>query len=150
MKLPITGSVFFVANTKDLTASLFAGGSTAAGTYKIRKRGVLFLNLQGEPFAYLCANEEYTPFFVTCSKQEDGRIRYMLGGLCTPDETYLGLAGKGFRECREIALAAWQAAKQILAARKAERSAPAPPVRSLLRRRSSEARLSFPLPSFLQ
>lgn len=147
MKLHITDTVYFVEQSKQVVASLFSptNGSTASGTFKIKKRGVLFFDLKGEPFIYLCANEDYTPFFVSCFTQDDGRIRYMFA-LDSNHEQQLGFAGKTFGEERAIALKAWESAKEIAATRKAERSAPkrrgirpsAPPV------------LAFTLPDFLR
>ena len=110
-KLHITPTVYFVKSASDLTDTLFLPGGTASGTYKIRKNGILFHKPTGEPFAFLVANRHDERFFVTCSKQDDGRLRYM-HGLCSTDEDYLGLADLSYREERETARRVWDSLKQ--------------------------------------
>jgi len=105
-KLHVTPSVYFVQSSKNLIDTLFLPGGTASGTFKQRKRGVLFHKPDGEPFAYLAAHES-TPFFVTCSRQEDGRIRYMFG-LADCDALRLGILGMRFSLQRETAREVWE------------------------------------------
>jgi len=89
------GTTYFVRTSALLTDSLFNKGGTASGTFKIRKNGILFCKPNGDPFAFLVINKFGERFFVTCSKQPDGRIRYMFG-LCELDKAALGLASLGF------------------------------------------------------
>lgn len=88
-----------------LAESLFRAGGTANGTYKVRKNGVLFLKPDGEPFAFLVANRGER-FFVSCSRQEGGRIRYMFS-TSSLDELRLGLAGLGYAACNAESARVW-------------------------------------------
>jgi hypothetical protein len=83
----------FAKTDSEMVSSLFTQGTTAMGFYKIRKRGILFLNLQKQPFLYLCQNVVSSPFFVSCSEVViDGkkRIRYM-HSTCSVDEQKVGI-----------------------------------------------------------
>lgn len=83
---------YFVRKTSQITDSLFNPKGTASGTFKPTAGGILFSNLQGQPFAFLVANRHRERFFVSCSRSEPdgGRIRYMLTTM-TCDERTLGL-----------------------------------------------------------
>ena len=83
---------YFVRKNSQITDTLFLPGGTASGTFKVTAAGILFSNLQGEPFAFLVANRHGERFFVSCSRSEPdgGRIRYLFSTM-TCDEKYLGL-----------------------------------------------------------
>lgn len=90
--LRTSGTTYFVRKASQLTASLFNPGGTACGTFKPTSRGILFSNLQGEPFAFLVANRHGERFFVSCSRStpDGGRTRYLYTTM-TQDERTLGL-----------------------------------------------------------
>jgi hypothetical protein len=77
-----------------------------AGTFKKRKWGILFLE-NAIPFAYMVANKHGERFFVTCSLQDDGRIRYMFG-LADSDKVKLGLADFSYLQERSEAERIWE------------------------------------------
>lgn len=106
MKLHITPTVYFVKSAKELVDTLFTPPRTASGTYKLRSNGILFFKPTGEPFAFLVANRHNERFFVTCSRQEDGKLRYM-HGLSTSDEQYLGIADLSFSQDMALARRVW-------------------------------------------
>lgn len=66
----------YAASDKEFTASLFKPNGTAYGYYKARKNGVLLMDMQKEPFAFVVNNRHGEQFFVSCLKREDGRIVY--------------------------------------------------------------------------
>lgn len=110
-KLHITPTVYFVKFASDLTDTLFLPGGTASGTFKLRKNGILFHKPTGEPFAFLVANRHNERFFVSCSKQKDGRIRYMHSTMdCT--EARLGISEMGIRAKYETAERVWDSIQQ--------------------------------------
>lgn len=90
--LRTSSTCYFVRKPSQVVESLFLHEGTASGTFKVTAGGILFSNLQGEPFAFLVANRHGERFFVSCSRSEPdgGRIRYMY---CTMerDEETLGL-----------------------------------------------------------
>ena len=100
------GSSTFVSKPAELVDSLFAVGGTANGFYKVRKTGVLFSDMKGEPFAFLVANRFNERFFVSCSRQPDGRIWY---GHSTDEisERKLGIAHLSYRQNHEEAARVW-------------------------------------------
>lgn len=112
MKLHITPSVYFVKSGKALVETLFQPKGTASGTFKIQKRGVLFMRPDGSPEAYLCANREHEEFFVSCSRRTDGKIWYMFSTM-TSTEEFLGIHGMGFLEGRETARRVWLEAQAL-------------------------------------
>lgn len=105
-RLATSERVFFVASNSQVVDSLFTGPSTASGTYKIRKNGILFFDLQGIARVFLCANPNSDPFFVSCSyhTSKNGRrsLRYMQA-LCALDELWLDVRGMSYAE--EVCLA---------------------------------------------
>lgn len=121
-KLHITPTVYFVKHSKQIVETLFDKGGTASGTFKLRKRGILFLLPNGQPFAYLCANEPGREFFVTCHQTDEG-IRYMTGGCTEHDEKILGIHGMSFSQEKECANRVWREANAL----------PATPVRRIPR-----------------
>lgn len=76
------------------------------GTFQKRRTGVLFETKDGKPFAFLVANRHGERFFVTCSRQEDGRIRYMFS-LCSLDARVLGFEGESYTQERDVAQRVW-------------------------------------------
>ena len=100
------GSTSFVARESLLVNTLFSQGGTANGLFKLRKRGVLFMKPNGDPFAFLVSNPHQSRFFVTCSRIEDGRIRYMFG-LSSECKNLLGLAGYSHMAEAEEAERVW-------------------------------------------
>lgn len=81
-------------------------GHPIGGIYKVRKNGILFSDLSGEPFAFLVANPGQTQFFVSAFRQNDGRMRYMFG-LSSVDEARLGLSDLSYGEQGEEAARVW-------------------------------------------
>ena len=65
----------FAPSAKLVVNSLFNPGGTDAGHYKRIKNGIQFF-IGNEPRLFLVANKYGERFFVTCSRQSDGRIRY--------------------------------------------------------------------------
>lgn len=100
------GTTKFARTPALLTASLFQGGGTANGTYKVRKGGVLFLNAKGEPFAFLVANRHGERFFVSCCTEGNG-IRYGYG-LADWDKCLLGLSGLGYMAQGDESRRVWE------------------------------------------
>lgn len=92
----VFNGVKFAASKALLTESLFDPSGTASGTFKVKRNGVLFSKPTGEPFAFLVANPGQSRFVVSCCRQDDGRIRYMLGGLCDADARLLGVDKLGY------------------------------------------------------
>lgn len=78
----------FARTVAGLTGTLFAEGGTAAGLYKVRKRGVLLCTPAGAPRVFLSSNDG--GFFVSATKLESGRTFYMFG-LTQQDTQWLGL-----------------------------------------------------------
>jgi hypothetical protein len=110
-KITFPNGIYFVQHEKDIINSLFTGSTTASGTYKVKDKGILFYDIKGEPFVYLSANNEYSPFFVTCWK-ENGRIHYLLSGCISKTEELLGINKMGHIEGREFALEIWRENKK--------------------------------------
>jgi len=97
----------FVRRPSQLIDALFSGPTTPDGLFAPRKNGVLFSRPTGEPIAFLVANPNRSRFFVSCHKQEDGKLRYMFG-LSSAGESFLGLAGRRYSEAADIAESVWQ------------------------------------------
>ena len=104
--LNVNGRVF-VANDSAMIDSLFKGGSTAFGYFKKYKRGIELRDIQGEPFAYLCAQSEISPFWVSASKTSKGKTRYSYG-FSELDASKLGLDVMEFSEIMENAKTVWE------------------------------------------
>ena len=58
----------------------------APNTYKEMKTGFLFNNSRGEAFLFLVSNQYNEKFFVSCSRTDSGRIRYMFSTDSTADK----------------------------------------------------------------
>jgi hypothetical protein len=80
----------YAPSASAFTESLFTSGGTCAGQYRKHKGGILLLDLQGKPFAFVVANRQDAPWIVTAFRQEDGRTRYMYG-MSEHTERLLGL-----------------------------------------------------------
>jgi len=90
----------FAPSPKLLVNSLFNPKGTDAGYYKVKRNGVLFF-IGNEPRLFLVDNPGNYRFFVTCSRDESGRIRYMFS-TSTVDEKAFGLPER-YREKSELA-----------------------------------------------
>ena len=112
MKLHITPEVYFVKSGRELIDTLFQPVGTASGLFKIQKRGVLFMRPDGSPEAYLVANREHEEFFVSCSRQPDGRIWY-LHSTCSLTEDFLGISGMSWSEQRRTARRVWLESRDL-------------------------------------
>jgi len=96
------------ARTKSLLVdSLFNPGGTCSGMFRVTGNGILFMNPDGSPFAFLVANRHRERFFVTARKREKG-IWYMFS-LCDCDELQLGLPDSLSAQ-HEIAATTWNKA----------------------------------------
>lgn len=105
MTLHVTDTVYFVRTAREAAESLFSpvNGRTAAGTYQVRKHGVLFRDLSGEPVAWLCTHRP-APFLVTASAPAamGGRLRFS-HGLASYSARALGLDVNDATACRQAA-----------------------------------------------
>ena len=97
----------FVANDAAMIETLFQGGATASGYFKQYKRGIEFRDMQGEPFAFLCANSESSPFWVSAYKTSAGKTRYNYG-FSSMDAARLGLDVMQPAAAREKAKQVWE------------------------------------------
>lgn len=91
----------YAANDKEFTASLFNANGTAYGFYKAKKNGVLLMDMQKTPFAFVVNNRHNEQFFVSCGTRE-GRIFY-LHSTTAKDEEILGLDKLGYIAGIELA-----------------------------------------------
>ena len=73
------GNKKYAKNNSEFTDSLFKSGGTCDGFYKVYENRIIFKDVQGKPFACLVANDDYSPYFVCCSKLDNGKIFYMQG-----------------------------------------------------------------------
>ena len=76
-KITFPSGVFYVPSSMKLVESLFEGPTTARGTFKILKGGIMFRDGQGVPEAFLVTNPFGENFFVSCHVTESGKTRYM-------------------------------------------------------------------------
>jgi hypothetical protein len=90
----------FAKNQTELVNSLFNTGGTCSGLYRKTKNGTKLYKGNGELFAYIVHNDKQG-YFVVSACEHDGKARYMFG-LCSLDEQYLGLSGKGMAETKEL------------------------------------------------
>ena len=92
----------YAANHGEMVSSLFQGPTTCAGYYKRSQRGpvrgVLFMDLQKQPFAF-AVQRDGNSWFVTASGKP---IRYMFA-LCDSDAKRLGIETMSLRGQREAA-----------------------------------------------
>ena len=80
----------YAKNDSEFADTLFTQGGTAVGYYKKRKNGVLLLDMQKRPFAFVVVNKYGDePFIVSCSQTDEG-IRYMYSTTLA-DEITLGM-----------------------------------------------------------
>ena len=97
----------FVANDAAMMETLFQGGATASGYFKQYKRGIEFRDMQGEPFAFLCANSPSSPFWVRAYKTSAGKTRYSYE-FSSMDAARLGLDVMQPAAAREKARQVWE------------------------------------------
>lgn len=76
---------YYVASAKDAIGTLFSGGKTANGLYKLKQDGVYFFRLCGTLAAFLPRRQYMGPVSAT---QEGRRTRYMFA-LCSLDEQWM-------------------------------------------------------------
>lgn len=98
----VLGNKRFAPSASALVDTLFSPHGTADGIYSIRKNGVLFKKPDGSPFVFLVNNPGNNTFFVSCSRQEDKKIRYQFT-IGNVDERALGLEGLSFSEQSHLA-----------------------------------------------
>ena len=101
----------YVRSNRELVNSLFnpINGQTASGTFKVLSNGIRFYKANGEPFLFLVANKHAERFFVSCSLQPDGQIRYQ-HSISSIDEKTLGLP-KSYLACYDLASSIWLSMK---------------------------------------
>jgi len=90
--------------------SLFRGPTTAAGTFKVKKNGILFCDLKDEPHTFLVANKHGEKFFVTCCwSYSAGRrgLRYLYG-MSDHSMKMLGIEKLSFTKQNELADSLWR------------------------------------------
>lgn len=98
----------FAKNKAEVVQTLFERGTTAVGYYRENKPGILLMDLNRNPVAFIriatsheCIYNEV--FAVTATKDEETRaIRYLCGGLTEAGEKFLGLDGMGYGESRDV------------------------------------------------
>ena len=97
----------YVRSNREFVNSLFTpiNGQTASGMYKILSNGIRFYKPNGEPFLFLVANKHSDRFFVSCSRQPDGQIRYQYS-TSSIDEKTLGLPESSLA-CYNLASSIW-------------------------------------------
>ena len=93
----------YAATDAEFTASLFNAGGTAYGYYKAKKTGVLLMDMQKMPFAFVVNNRHGEQFFVS-ARPEGNKIRYMFS-TTAQDEATLGLDKLGYGAGIELAQA---------------------------------------------
>ena len=102
--------VFFVPKESQIVDSLFRGPTTASGTFKLRKNGIMFYDLKGHERVFLAANQHSEPFLVSCGRElmKNGktRTRYM-NALCAIDELWLDLRGASWSELAGLSRRLW-------------------------------------------
>jgi hypothetical protein len=102
--------VFFVPKESQIVDSLFRGPTTASGTFKLRKNGIMFYDLKGHETVFLAANQHSEPFLVSCGRElmKNGktRTRYM-NALCAIDELWLDLRGASWSELAGLSRRLW-------------------------------------------
>lgn len=101
--------VFFVPKPSDVVETLFKGPTTASGAFQVRRNGILFFDLKGEPRAFLAANQHSQPFLVTCWRVEERgkcRLRYM-SALVHHTQEFLGITNLGYMQAMDLAASLW-------------------------------------------
>jgi hypothetical protein len=112
--LAFSERVFFVPKESQIVDSLFRGPTTASGTFKSRKNGIMFYDLKGHERVFLVANKDCEPFLVSCGRElmKNGktRTRYM-HAVCALDELWLDLRGLSWSEGSALARRLWSEAR---------------------------------------
>jgi|SRR5580692_5587674 hypothetical protein len=98
--LTIAGKKYAKNNT-EMTESLFHTGGTCSGYYKVRKHGVLLMDLQSKPFAFI-ADQLSGQWFVTAGYADNGKLIFMQG-LAEYTEKQLGIDGYSYGEQKDAA-----------------------------------------------
>ena len=102
--------VFFVPSVSQAVDTLFKGPTTASGTFKVRKNGIMFYDLKGYERVFLAANQHTEPFLASCGRElmKNGktRTRYM-NALCALDELWLDLRGASWSELAGLSRRLW-------------------------------------------
>jgi len=102
--------VFFVPKTSQIVDTLFKGPTTASGTFKVRKNGIMFYDLKGCERVFLVANDGSDNFFVSCdsrvSVNKKRQVRYMFG-LSSLDSLWLLIRGLSYSEQITLARRLW-------------------------------------------
>lgn len=114
MILHTSPRVFFVPSSRDVLETLFTGPTTASGTFKLRKNGILISDLKGAERVFICCNPTGDPFFVSCSRHtgKDGKRRlYYMQALTALDELWLDVRGLSWAEERALAAGLWAEAR---------------------------------------
>ena len=98
----------YAKNNAEMVDSLFHAGGTCSGQYRTRKGGILLLNLQGKPFAFIANGRKQREssglcWFVTASSY-DGRTFYMQG-LAEYTERELGIESLSYSAQHDLASA---------------------------------------------
>lgn len=107
--------VFFVPKPSDVVETLFKGPTTASGTFQVKRNGILFFDLKGEPRAFLAANQHSQPFLVTCwrAKQKGKRrLRYMSALVCHTQE-FLGIRNFTYTQAMDLAASLWAQVQSV-------------------------------------
>lgn len=89
----------FVKTQKELTCTLFETGGTACGFYRVRKDGVLFMDLNKAPRVFVKFDGS-SCFAVTATQTPQG-IRYMFG-LTSISASFIGFDNYTHRREREV------------------------------------------------
>jgi hypothetical protein len=102
--------VFFAPSASRTVDTLFSGPTTASGTFKVRKNGIMFYDLKGCERVFLVANKHSEFFFVSCGRvlMKNGKTRttYM-NALCALDELWLCVRGYSCSELNALARRLW-------------------------------------------
>jgi len=102
-------TVFFVPKKKQIVESLFNGPNTASGTYRVRKDGILFLDLRDTPRVFLVAHSKTEPFFVTCVRHSlHKNILTYMHAVCDLDRGFFGIKGLSYMQEMNLAASLWK------------------------------------------
>jgi len=97
--------VKFAKNERQFVDSLFQMGGTCHGFYKVTTRGVQLSDHNNDIFAFIVDNGPSDQFLVSCSRLENGKIRYMHSTNNQADRLF-DLDGLGYmatiEECKRI------------------------------------------------
>ena len=107
MKTITFPSGVYFTKKSEMVNSLFVSGGTASGYFQRFNNGILFNTPTGEPKIFQVANSYNEIFFVSCSRQIDGKIRYSFS-TTTKDDQWLGLDSIGWIAQHELAEKIWK------------------------------------------